>query len=330
MARQRFTERWIRSRRAAADVRHEYVDAATPGLWLRVSGRDARVFSVLARVGGRLRRRTLGRHPRWSLADARAEAGRLLRMVDEGLDPFAPVPCAAPSQPQQPAPAPAVVLVPAPAGPTFEEVLEDYSRLHLAPNARSASAIARNLRHPALAAFQGRPLASITRADIVAALDGMVAAGMPQAALNTHRRLGMFMGWAADRDVIPANPCARVRPPAKAVERDRVLFNSEIRAIWLAADRLSGSSCSIIVKYGMARTSPRKPNPHMASKRTSSSSSSSLAASALRIFSESASHRAPKPNVAQSLTASSRSAVNSINAASALSSVIAPSAQATA
>lgn len=69
MARHRFTERWLRSRRAPArGERLEYVDAACPCLWLRVSGRDVRAFSVLAQVDGRLCRHTIGRHPRWSKA----------------------------------------------------------------------------------------------------------------------------------------------------------------------------------------------------------------------------------------------------------------------
>ena len=83
MARHRFTDKWLQTRRATPDSRLEFMDAVCPGLWLRVSGRDSKVFSVLLREIGKQRRRTLGPYPRWSLADARREAMHLRRLADE-------------------------------------------------------------------------------------------------------------------------------------------------------------------------------------------------------------------------------------------------------
>jgi integrase len=48
----------------------------------------------------------------------------------------------------------------------------------------------------------------------------------------------MLFTWAWKRDMIADNPCERIPPPAKAVERDRVLRDSEIVAVWNAADQL--------------------------------------------------------------------------------------------
>lgn len=65
-----------------------------------------------------------------------------------------------------------------------------------------------------------------------------MADGNPHAALNVLRNLKMLFNWAADRDMVPANPCDRIRPPAKTTERDRVLTDEEIVAIWNATYQL--------------------------------------------------------------------------------------------
>jgi integrase len=269
MARHRFTERWIKARRAAPDERHEYVDAACPGLWLRVSGRDRKVFSVLVQAGGRTRRRTLGRYPAWTLADARAEAMRMQRMVDEGLDPLAPaIPAMLPA-PMAPPPAAscsisveaspaAAQALPLPTpGPTYGDLVDAYNALHLVPNVKSGKNVVKALRHSRLAYLRDCPAAGITRADLVAALDSFMVAGVPGAARNIHRNLKMLFSWAYDRDMIPANPMDRVRPPSRAVERDRVLSNAEIVAVWRAADRMPvpyGAFYRMLFLTGVRRT----------------------------------------------------------------------------
>jgi integrase len=44
----------------------------------------------------------------------------------------------------------------------------------------------------------------------------------------------MMFNWALDQDLIATNVTERIRPPAKTVERDRVLTDSEIVALWAA------------------------------------------------------------------------------------------------
>jgi integrase len=45
-----------------------------------------------------------------------------------------------------------------------------------------------------------------------------------------------MFGWALSRDIIPANPCAAVKAPAKETRRDRVLSADEIAALWRSLD----------------------------------------------------------------------------------------------
>ncbi|WP_245173987.1 site-specific integrase [Erythrobacter sp. A6_0] len=65
-----------------------------------------------------------------------------------------------------------------------------------------------------------------------------MAGGKPQAAVNLLRYLKMVFNWAVDRDILEVNPCERIRPPAKTVERDRVLSDQEIAAVWDATYQL--------------------------------------------------------------------------------------------
>jgi integrase len=92
--------------------------------------------------------------------------------------------------------------------------------------------------HPALRQLRTRAAASIVKRDIVFGIDGIVAKGTPQAAVNILRRLKMLFNWAVERDMLPANPCAGIRTPARTVERDRVLSDEEIAAVWAASHQL--------------------------------------------------------------------------------------------
>lgn len=211
----RFTDRWIQAQAGTAAARSEYADALCPGLHLRIGGSGTKTFSAMLRVNGRLQRRTIGRYPLLSLAQARAAALDMMRKAAEGIDSRQPKRCDD-------------------ATITYGKMVESYVEHHLKPNARSWRDIESGLRHAALQHLLTRPAAGITRREIIQVIDAIMADGKPQAAVNVLRRLKMLFGWAMDRDLIVANPCERIRPPAKTVERDRVLSDAEIAAIWHA------------------------------------------------------------------------------------------------
>jgi integrase len=174
----------------------------------------------MVRVNGRLQRRTIGQYPAVSLGEARTRTREMLRLASEGVDSRQPT-CAAETR------------------LTYGELVDAYYERHLQPNTKSAKLIRANLRHQALSHLLTRPIAGIARAELIKALDGIVAAGTPQAALNIHRKLKMLFTWAWKRDMIADNPCDRIPPPAKGVERDRVLSDdAEIVAVWHAAGQL--------------------------------------------------------------------------------------------
>lgn len=216
MTRRKFTEQWLRSIKTPKTERLEFVDALCPGLYLRVSPRGIRSFSALSRVAGRLVRVTIGRHPRWSVAEAREEARTLLRAMDAGTDPR---------------------IRPEPAM-TYSDIVDAYFVRHLEPNVRSARNIRRNLQHKGLERFLPRPASAITKRELAEAVSKIAIDGSPHTATNVLRNLKMMFNWAVSVDLIASNPCGAIRPPARTTERDRVLTDAEIVAVWQAMDAL--------------------------------------------------------------------------------------------
>lgn len=140
---------------------------------------------------------------------------------------------------------------------TYAELVDSYTDLHLTPNTRSGADIRASLLHKNLVHLLTRPVSGITKRELIEAIDAIMATGKQQSAVNILRRLKMVFNWAADRDLIAVNPCERIRPPAKTVERDRVLTDDEISAVWQASFRLPspfGEMYRMFMLTGQRRT----------------------------------------------------------------------------
>lgn len=220
MSKYRFTDRWLRSPALVpTEGRAEFVDGLCPGLHLRVTIQGTRTFSAMFRVNGKLIRQTIGRYPRVTLSNARTSALDIMRTAQDGADAR-----------ERRSRAPCTV--------TYGELVEAYTEKHLKVNARSWRNIRSGLLGERMTPFLKRPVATITRREIIDLCDAIVAAGTPQAAVNHLRYLKMLFHWAAGRDMIVHNPASGVKPPAKSVERDRVLTDAEIAAFWQASHQL--------------------------------------------------------------------------------------------
>lgn len=200
--------------------RLEIPDATLPGLYFIIQPSGAKSWAVRYRHGDRTRKLTLGAYPGLDLAQARANGRAALHAVSLGQDPIAE----------------RKVVAPPPTHDLIETVIESFIDRHVTPRnrPRTAEETIRILRTKVLPRWEGRKIQEIGRRDVIELLDGIVDAGTPVAANRTLAALSKLFNWAADRGVIDANPCVRIKAPAAETSRDRVLSDDELRLLWRA------------------------------------------------------------------------------------------------
>lgn len=208
-----------------------YADEICRGLYLRVTCHGTKSFSVMRRVGGRQQRLTLGEYPALSLAAAR---GATRRLIEEAHAPASQRDVAV--RPAQPAP-----------GLSLRELVADYKRLHLLVNTRGGATGAAVFNQARLAPLMDRAVTSITKAELVAVLDEIVADGVPHASVNLFKGLRAIFNWAVARDVLAATPCVGMRPPARGNTRDRVLTDAEVTALMSACRDMRPPICALVL-----------------------------------------------------------------------------------
>jgi integrase len=239
MARARLTELGVSKLAPPASGRIEIFDSTLPSFGVRLTSSGTRSFFVMTRVRGTLRRVTLGSHPAIRLADARRLAREAMAMARLGNDPSASKRAA-----RRPAERP------------VERVIQDYiARAQKARGRRAWREVERSLSRE-LAPWQGRPIESITRADVLELLDAIVDRGSPAMANLLLRHLKHFMGWCLERGLIEASPAAGIRAPAEMRSRDRVLTEPELAAVWAACGTLGwpfGPLVRLLILTGQRR-----------------------------------------------------------------------------
>lgn len=268
-----------------AGKRLEVIDAATPGLMLRVSGPRNKTWTALYRVAGQggpgtrrevtrgtLKKLALGPWPQVSLKTARERARQVMEQADRGIDPAA---------------AREQVAAQRQAG-SFEAVLARFVELHVKPNTKEgrfardrAGALAKEAAGGAPLAkgpkgMPGRPAAeriiadnipdgwrsriieTITRAEVHELLDDATTQHGQARARELRKHLGKLFNWAADRGHIPASPMSGMRRPELGyVARERVLSMEELNRVWSAAKAVGypfGDSVRLIMLTGQRRS----------------------------------------------------------------------------
>jgi integrase len=174
------------------------------------------------RVDGKQRRDTLGPYPKVSVAQARSLAGDALELLGQGKDPR--VVSADSEAERKRIKADTVAAI-------GEEFISKYaSKLRW-------SEVSRIMRRDVIPQWEARPIAEITRRDVINLVDA-VAERAPIQANRVLTVLSIFFGWALDRDVVQADPTNRVRKPTKEKARERVLNDVELAAFWKSCDAL--------------------------------------------------------------------------------------------
>lgn len=122
---------------------------------------------------------------------------------------------------------------------TLDEYLDwwlaNQVNVYLSPVSRKTYPSA--LRHYARPALGGRPLASITTADVQRMVDDIVADGriMATTVRMRHSVLRGAMQWALQHGLIERNPCLKVKLPRREPRRVVYLDADEARAFVVAA-----------------------------------------------------------------------------------------------
>jgi integrase len=122
--------------------------------------------------------------------------------------------------------------------------------------------VEREIRTELIPILGARPIAEITRRDIVVLMEAIADRGRTGAhARNIYAHIKTLFNWAINRSIygLEASPCDRLQPKALFGEkriRERVLDDDELRALWRAAGRMGypyGSLVQFIMLTGCRR-----------------------------------------------------------------------------
>jgi integrase len=169
---------------------------------------------------------TIGNYPAIKPAQARKEAQSALERVREGVDP---------AEEKR-----ARREMRTPESDTFGAVASDYLERHVRANNRLSTfkGTQRDLERNALRKWRTRPIAGITRRDVIDLVEGIAARGASVQANRTLTGLGALFKWAVEKDRLKASPAEGVRPVTQEQPRDRVLSDAELRWLWIACEEI--------------------------------------------------------------------------------------------
>ena len=216
------TTRTVESVKPTAE-RREIPDGLLRGLYFIVLPSGTKSWAVRYRHNGAPRKHTLGNYPALDLAQAREAGAKALRVVAEGRDPGVEKQQARSELPD-----------------TVGAVVAEFIAAHVKRNnrPRTAEETERLFNLHVLPHWQNRPIKSITRRDVHALLDRVIAGGSPIAANRTFSAIRKLFGWALSRDIVETMPTAGVTRPTEEKARDRVLSDGELKSVWRAAAKI--------------------------------------------------------------------------------------------
>ena len=199
--------------------RVEYWDEEVKGLGLRVSSSGRKTWVLMYRVRGdkRLRRASLGTYPTISLADARDRARDDLRAAAKGHDPAAERKAGREAE-------------------TFGELAEEYIERYAKKRKKSWYKDQQALDRDLLPRFRRRKAAGIKRREVIALLEEIADRGAPVGANRTLEIMRRIFNWGIEQEIVTVNPAQRIKKVGVETQRERVLSDDEIRAVWAALE----------------------------------------------------------------------------------------------
>jgi integrase len=236
------TLRWV-ERDAEPSGEVAWQDALLPGLVLRLRQSGSKSWSVRYRIAtkpyaGPSQRVTLGSYPAIGLKEAREQARRILTAAQMGEDP---------RQAQRERDSYTLASV-------AQRFVIDLKR-HIS----SWRPVETTLRLHVIPLLGDRPLAAITKREIHAVLDALVAKGKAGAAREVRKNMSRLYTFATNRDFCHANPLEGLQRRDLPANKDagRALRDDELRAIWRAGGELGypfGDAIRLLLLTGQRRS----------------------------------------------------------------------------
>ena len=205
-------------------IADEHRDAPR-GFCLRVTAAGGKAFVLRYRIDGAERRKTIGQWPTWSVEAARIEARKLAVQIDGGDDPLEE------KRKRR-------------AEPTVADLAEEWLDRQ-ASGLKSAATVRSLVKTDILPALGKLKVTDVRRRDVIDMVEAK-AETAPRSAGQLLIYARRMLTYAADREIIPFNPAADLKPasitvkgqrdPLRQNKRERVLDADEIRALWANAE----------------------------------------------------------------------------------------------
>jgi integrase len=191
------------------------------GLGVRVSPSDRKSFIFMYRFDGKPRMMTLGPYPKLKLVSARLRVAQAKDRLSQGIDPGQEL----------------IESKEAIRGAhSVKALIDEYIEKWAKPRKRSWKEDDRILRKDVQPVWGRKKAETIKRRDIVLLLDEIVDRGAPIQANRTLAVIRKMFNFALSRGILEQSPCVQIPAPSRENQRDRVLSDEEIRAIWLSLD----------------------------------------------------------------------------------------------
>jgi integrase len=208
-------------------------DAGYPGFALRVSYGGGKSWVYFYRIGGRLRRRSLGTYPAVTLAEARQLWREAKHEVSLGRDP----------------------AWRRSSDLNFESVAREWLKRDQAER-RSLKEVTRIVEKELIPAWGDRSVRDIRRHDILVLSDAIADRGALTMARRVMAYVHRLFRWAKSRDLIEANPASDLPKPGSEKKRDRVLSDAELAVVWKTAEEIGwpyGLAVQLLILTGARR-----------------------------------------------------------------------------
>ena len=197
---------------------------APRGFALRVTEAGGRAFVLQYAVEGKQRRKVIGPWPTWNLEAARIEARELAQRIDRGDDPLE-------------------AKRRRKAEPTMADLAAEW--LDKQTGLKSIGTIRGLVNNDIVPTLGDVKVTDIRRRDVIDMVEAK-AESAPRSAAQLLIYARKILSYAADREIIPVNPVADLKPtsitvkgrknPLKSKPRERVLDHDEMYALWHKAE----------------------------------------------------------------------------------------------